>query len=233
MNKQLIYLLTSAAIFSSLPSWSQADAYHHKIVKAVPVGCPVASPVHRHRKPVVPKTETIVVNSSRTTAVVVFNKGRLFVNDSQVATVRHPGYDDYTVRVNYIVPPAPESMERVNTFPGFEAGKPLLGVVTCNSCRDGATVEEVISCSPAEKAGLEEGDVIVMINDHEINNKEQLAAAIADYKVGDDVTVTYRRCGMQHAASAELGNKHDVENSACNGESFSDCGGCYSMRSRW
>ncbi len=233
MNKQIIYLLASATLLCSVPGMAQTSASHHKS-KPVPAGCPTESPVHHHRKPVVPEVETIIINSPNTTAVVEFIKGKIYVNDSQIARVKHCGYDDYTVRVNYIAPPAPVNMEKINAFSGFSTGKPLLGVVTCNSCQEGATIEEVISCSPAEKAGLYEGDVITKINDKEINNKAELADAIAGYKAGDDVTVTYRRCGMDHTANAELGDKEKVENSDCaNMDSYSECGGCYAMRRGW
>ena len=125
-------------------------------------------------------------------------------------------------------------MEKINAFSGFSPGKPLLGVVTCNSCQEGAAIEEVISCSPADKAGLYEGDIITKINDKEINNKTDLAEAIAGLKVGDEVSITYRRCGMTHSASAELGDKEKIENSECaNRESDSDCSGCFSMRRGW
>ncbi len=226
-----MYLLATAAIFSSIQGMSQTGTTHHKISKPIPAGCPTVSPVHRHRKPVVPEEETIVFNSHSTSAVVEFRKGKIYVNDSEVAKVKHCGYDDYSVRVNYIAPPAPVGIEKINAFSGTNTGKPLLGVVTCNSCQEGATIEEVIPCSPADKAGLYEGDVIIKINGHEINNKSDLAEAIAGYKPGDDVTVAYRRCGMTHTASAELGDKEKVENSDCaNRDTYSECGGCYAMK---
>ena len=90
MNRQIIYLLVSAALLSSIPGMSQTGNKNHKS-KPVPAGCPTVSPVHHHRKPVVPVNETIVINSPSTLAVVEFRKGKIFVNDSEVAIVKHCG----------------------------------------------------------------------------------------------------------------------------------------------
>jgi len=57
----------------------------------------------------------------------------------------------------------------------------------------GALVVEVISGSPADKAGLEPDDVIIKFGDVETKDSDQLRAAIRSHVPDDEVTVTYIR----------------------------------------
>lgn len=54
----------------------------------------------------------------------------------------------------------------------------------------GAGVEEVNAGSAAEKAGLEQGDVITKVDDQVISDSESLVATIRGYRPGDQVTLT-------------------------------------------
>ncbi len=57
----------------------------------------------------------------------------------------------------------------------------------------GALVVELVSDSPADKAGLEPDDVITKFGDVETRDTDQLRAAIRSHVPGDKVTVTYVR----------------------------------------
>jgi serine protease Do len=57
----------------------------------------------------------------------------------------------------------------------------------------GALVVEVLSDSPADKAGLKPDDVIVNFGDVETRDTDQLRAAIRSHVPGDKVTITYIR----------------------------------------
>ena len=70
---------------------------------------------------------------------------------------------------------------------------------------DGAKVGEVSDGSPAEKAGLKEGDLITKVDEKTIDGPEALSKAIHEYKPGDKVTITYKRAGKDQKATAELG----------------------------
>jgi S1-C subfamily serine protease len=118
-----------------------------------------------------------------------------------------------------------------NTYTG-NMGSALLGVYT-TYCGGGAKIDEIIPCSPADKAGLAEGDVITKVNDKDINSAEDLKAAITSHSAGDNVTITYKHDGDTETADAKLGEKAQVENNtACIKARNSDgCHSCYTSHS--
>ncbi len=68
----------------------------------------------------------------------------------------------------------------------------------------GALISEVAANSPAEKAGLQAGDVITMMQDQEIGDVGALVKAINSYKIGQTVTITYMRGETKSTAQATL-----------------------------
>ena len=87
-------------------------------------------------------------------------------------------------------------------------GKPRLGVSIANvnsSSRaarlgqipDGVFITDVEKNSPAEKAGLLAGDIVVEVNDTVITDTEELIALVGKYKAGDTLQVkVYRAEGL-------------------------------------
>jgi serine protease Do len=53
----------------------------------------------------------------------------------------------------------------------------------------------VVPNSPAAKAGLREGDIIIKINNIELNQQTSLQTEIQKYTIGEEITVTYIRDG--------------------------------------
>jgi serine protease Do len=68
----------------------------------------------------------------------------------------------------------------------------------------GILVTEVASGSPAEKAGLEAGDVITIIEGEEIVSVDDLLTIVNTYKAGQTVEITFWRGSDQKAASITL-----------------------------
>ena len=69
----------------------------------------------------------------------------------------------------------------------FEEALPLPEVAV------GATITEVLPDTPAEQAGLQEGDVVVAVDSQRIGPGGNLARLIRLYEPGDRVTLTVRR----------------------------------------
>ena len=70
-----------------------------------------------------------------------------------------------------------------------------------------ARVVSVRTGTPAAKAALRAGDVIVSLGGTKIATSDDLRAAINSRKPGDHVSVTYTRNGKRHTVSVTLGSR--------------------------
>jgi S1-C subfamily serine protease len=75
---------------------------------------------------------------------------------------------------------------------------------------DGAAVTDVTSGSPADGAGLKQGDVIVQIGDTQIKNSGNVATAVRRHQPGEKVTVTYVRGSDRKTADVTLVQRPDA-----------------------
>jgi putative serine protease PepD len=75
----------------------------------------------------------------------------------------------------------------------------------------GAVVLSVISGSPASKAGLEQGDVIVNFDGKPITSAEDLQSAVQKSKAGQSVQITYYEGDNKHTTSAKLGSEAEAQ----------------------
>lgn len=69
---------------------------------------------------------------------------------------------------------------------------------------EGVYVVEVSSNGPAEKAGIQKNDIILKIGDTAVNTVVDLRTAIANYQVGQKVTVYLVRNGQQISIDVKL-----------------------------
>jgi putative serine protease PepD len=79
-----------------------------------------------------------------------------------------------------------------------------LGVEIADADTGGALVGGVESNSPADEAGLRQGDVVTKVDDTDITNSAGLTASIRGHEPGDRVTITYTRSGDEHTADVRL-----------------------------
>ncbi len=77
--------------------------------------------------------------------------------------------------------------------------KPYLGVryyfldkdhAVTNNTVTGGFVEEVVAGSPADKAGIKQGDIITKIDDQIVDSQSKIASVIGNKKVGDNVSLS-------------------------------------------
>ncbi|AKV55803.1 peptidase S1 and S6, chymotrypsin/Hap [Bifidobacterium actinocoloniiforme DSM 22766] len=87
--------------------------------------------------------------------------------------------------------------------------------------RGGAKVMKVTSGSPADKAGIKEGDVIVAFNDHAVNNNYSLLGYVRAAEFGSQAKITVVRSGRTMDVNATL----NQEEQAVNGTPKSDSNG--------
>jgi len=92
----------------------------------------------------------------------------------------------------------------------------FLGVVAKNlkdqlkeyfGVENGVLIEEIVEDSPAEKAGLKAGDVIIQVAEKKINDYSDLIRTLNFYDPEDEVSVKYSRKGKANTVKVTLAEK--------------------------
>jgi serine protease Do len=73
----------------------------------------------------------------------------------------------------------------------------------------GALVAQVVSGSPAEKAGIEQGDVIVQFDGKDVANSKDLPRIVASTPVGKEVTIKLSRDGKVLDRQVKVGEMEE------------------------
>lgn len=98
--------------------------------------------------------------------------------------------------------------------PGAERAPVLPNLPRALNVLGGARVEEVEKDSPAEKAGLQVGDVITAVDGTKLGVNITLADVIKKYKPGDKVELAVTRGSQTLKLTVELGAASDDKNVA-------------------
>jgi putative serine protease PepD len=128
-------------------------------------------------------------------------RGRVVGMNSQIAT--ESGGND---GIGYAVPI--ETVESVvsQLLADGQVEHAYLGV-RVSDADGGARLEEVVRGGPADDAGLEAGDVVTKIGGKDVNNADDLSAAVNAQVPGDEVKVEVRRDGETETITVELGER--------------------------
>ena len=153
------------------------------------------------------KEETIILKQepSHPQTVIEIRDGRVWVNGTEVAGAGDLNNNNFRKKI--IIDgqgdmPAIRDMGPVSPL----RPKALLGVMTAaaGAGNTGARVERVSEGSPAEQAGLRQGDVITKVNDKTIENPADLSQTIGAMEAGAAISITYNRDGKSKQAKATL-----------------------------
>ncbi|MEV5888496.1 S1C family serine protease [Nonomuraea fuscirosea] len=84
-----------------------------------------------------------------------------------------------------------------------------LGVSVTDAAGDvsGALVRQITAGSPAEKAGLKEGDLITRIGATPVQGGDTVVGQVRGYKVGQRVEITYQRDGKESTVTVTMQEK--------------------------
>lgn len=82
----------------------------------------------------------------------------------------------------------------------------FLGVSTAAD-KDGALIEDVTDDSPAQKAGLQKGDIITKVGSEAIATPDDLSKAIRAMNANDVVKISYLRNGKKKSTKATLAER--------------------------
>ncbi len=76
-------------------------------------------------------------------------------------------------------------------------GPAYLGIIAGADEAAGVLVREVTPGSPADRAGLRPGDLIIKAGDKELKSYDNLAGVVAGHKPGDKLSLHVRRDGKE------------------------------------
>lgn len=79
------------------------------------------------------------------------------------------------------------------------------------SVNHGAFVAEVTSGSPADQAGIKQGDIITAIDDQEVTSSDGVVLAVRSHNVGDTVQVKLMRGSQEMTVSVTLGSDEALQ----------------------
>lgn len=86
-------------------------------------------------------------------------------------------------------------------------GNGFLGLATEVKTSGGLRVTKVGSGSPAEEAGVKDGDVILKINGMELRDRGQLQDFLKELSAGDEVVLDMQRAGKAKSITLNLGER--------------------------
>lgn len=94
--------------------------------------------------------------------------------------------------------------------------------LTMPEIRAGAVVQSVAADSPAQEAGLQEGDVVTAVDGSAVDTPQDLVDAVSAKEPGDSITLTVERTGEEEALTvkATLGENPDKAGKAYLGVSI-------------
>jgi putative serine protease PepD len=88
---------------------------------------------------------------------------------------------------------------------GQKVSHPYIGVGVGDGPNGGAQVQQVVSGSPAAKAGLQQGDVITVVNGKDVANSEDLVGIVQSSAVGQQLKLTITRNGSTQTVTVTVG----------------------------
>ena len=131
----------------------------------------------------------------------------------------------FAVPVNTAKPLIPQLVSKGEVIRGYlgvniQSITPELAKALALKDTKGALVADVVSASPAEKAGIQRGDVIVAYNGKAVDDSHSLPVMVAATPVGQEVTVTVLRDGKERELAMKVAKlpsdeaKREAEESA-------------------
>ena len=108
-----------------------------------------------------------------------------------------------------------------NPQPVQSPDRPMLGV-QLGAGEGGVLVTEVVPNSPAEKAGLKGGDLIIKVNGKEVSEPDGLIRLVGEFKAGDEISFVFRRNGAEKSGKATLIKLKDLMEPKNNPEDSSE-----------
>nr|MBA2715824.1 PDZ domain-containing protein [Propionibacteriales bacterium] len=163
------------------------------------------------------KGETSYINALQTDAAInpgnsggplVDLNGSVIGVNSAIATVGGAFQKSGNIGVGFSIPIDQVKTTVEQIIETGHAEYPIIGAeVNVASGTDGALVREVTADSPAEAAGIQQGDLVVAVNGEEVNDGIELIVRIRSFEPGETITLGVERGGEPSAVDVVLGKK--------------------------
>ncbi|MEU7801868.1 trypsin-like peptidase domain-containing protein [Micromonospora arborensis] len=141
------------------------------------------------------------INPGNSGGALVNTRGEVIGVNTAIAT---SGQSTGNIGVGFAIPSNKAKDVAGKLQRGEKVSHPSLGVGVNQAEGGGALVASVTAGSPAEKAGLQRGDVVTRFGDKLVNDSDDLVGAVQAGKVGDRVEVQFKRNGVEKSATVTL-----------------------------
>ncbi|MBQ1039657.1 trypsin-like peptidase domain-containing protein [Micromonospora sp. C81] len=141
------------------------------------------------------------INPGNSGGALVNTRGEVIGVNTAIAT---SGQSTGNIGVGFAIPSNKAKDVAGKLQRGEKVSHPSLGVGVNQAEGGGALVASVTPGSPAEKAGLQRGDVVTRFGDKPVNDSDDLVGAVQAGKVGDRVEVQFKRNGTEKSVTVTL-----------------------------
>ncbi|GAB3142352.1 S1C family serine protease [Microbispora hainanensis] len=143
------------------------------------------------------------INPGNSGGALVNTSGQVVGINTAIAT---SGSSSGNIGVGFAIPINTAKLVSDQLIKTGKATHAFLGVSVADAVggASGAVVSSITAGSPAQKAGLQEGDLITKINDKVVDSAEALVGTIRSSRPGDKVTITFTRGGKENTITTAL-----------------------------
>ena len=146
------------------------------------------------------------INPGNSGGALVNAAGQVIGINSAIAT---NGGSSGNIGVGFAIPGNTAKQVSDQLISGGKVTHAFLGVSVTDASGDvpGALIRQVTSGSPADKAGLKQGDLITKIGDTPVEGGDTVVGQVRGFKVGQQVQITYMRDGKSSNVTVTLQEK--------------------------
>ncbi|MEU8249245.1 trypsin-like peptidase domain-containing protein [Nonomuraea sp. NPDC048916] len=145
------------------------------------------------------------INPGNSGGALVDAAGRLIGINTAIATGGGTG----NIGVGFAIPINTAKQVSDQLISSGKVSHAFLGVSVTDASGDvpGALIRQVTAGSPAEKAGLKQGDLITKIGDKAVDGGDTVVGQVRGFKVGQQVQISYMRDGRTSNVTVTLEEK--------------------------
>ncbi|MCZ9293771.1 S1C family serine protease [Corynebacterium meitnerae] len=145
------------------------------------------------------------INPGNSGGPLVDMNGHLIGMNSVIASLSQSSGEGGSIGLGFAIPSNFARRVAEQLINEGEARQPMMGVqVDIRQVTDGALISAVQPGSPADQAGLKEGDVVVRINDRPIESSDALVAATRSFDFGETVHLQVRSAGSDETRTVDV-----------------------------